>query len=199
MKDNLTSVVILLDQSGSMLSLRESVIKGFNNFLNEQRKVSGETVLTLCVFSTDNIIVYDWEKLSNILELDDSYSPLGGTALLDAMGTTIEKVGKRLYETSEKDRPSKIIFVVITDGKDNSSRLFNLDKIKNMVKHQQYKYNWNFIFFGANIDAISEGNSLGIYNNINYDPTPFGIQKLYDDMFKKINGHDIFKTSKYFY
>jgi len=192
MKDNLTSIIILLDQSGSMLSLRNDVIKGFNNFLNEQKKSSGESVLTLCVFSTDNIIVYDWEKLSNIHYLDGDYSPIGGTALLDAMGTTIEKVGRRLYETSEKDRPSKIIFVVITDGKDNSSAIFNLDKVKNMVRHQQSKYNWNFIFFGANIDAIIEGNLLGITNNINYDPTPFGIQKLYDDMFKKINGYDLF-------
>lgn len=183
MKENFTSINVIIDRSGSMSSLTKDTIGGFNTFLSEQKALPGEAVLSLCLFSTSNQLVHDSVKLSDVPELDETtYRAGGGTALLDAIGHTVDEVGKKLSTMSEDDRPSKVLFLIITDGEENSSRKYNeANRVKEMVSHQREKYNWEFVFMGANIDAISVGSSLGVAasNSINYNATSIGTRALY--------------------
>ena len=189
MKENFTSITVLLDKSGSMWSLASDTIGGFNQFLKDQKAAPGEALLTLCTFSTDYDIIHDCKLLTDIPDLDDqSYVPNGGTALLDAMGNTIEAVGLKLADMPEDERPSKIIFLIITDGQENASKTFKSNKIKEMVQHQNEKYNWEFVFMGSNIDSIAEGTAIGIsmHNTMSYSATSCGTKGLYQDVSKSM-------------
>jgi uncharacterized protein YegL len=180
MKNNFASINVIMDRSGSMHNLTNDTIGGFNQFLKDQKAIPGEAILTLCTFSTDYTLVYDCKPLQDVAELTEAdYSVGGGTSLLDALGNTILSVGNKLASMPEDDRPSKVIVLVITDGEENSSREFNKKKIKEMVDHQQTTYGWEFLYFGANVDAIKEGNSMGFQNNTNYIATNEGTQSLY--------------------
>lgn len=182
MKQNFTSINVIMDASGSMSSLATDTIGNFNAFLKEQQDLSGEAVFTLCVFNTDYRLVHDFVKVNNVSKLDKvSYSPNGGTALFDAVGETINSVGAKLAAMPEDERPSKVITLIITDGYENSSNKFSAAKIKEMITHQQNVYNWTFVFMGANIDAITAGTNLGISvnNTLNYSATSEGTQDLY--------------------
>jgi len=182
MKENLTSINVLIDQSGSMAGLASDTIGGYNRFLADQKTVPGEALFTLCLFSSDSRLVHDCEPLAGVPDLSDkTYRPSGGTALLDAMGSTIEEVGRKLSEMSEDARPSKVIFLIMTDGQENSSTKYSSAQIKEMVNHQTEKYNWEFVFMGANIDSFTEGANLGVAvnNTMNYSATPAGTKGLY--------------------
>jgi hypothetical protein len=181
-KENFTSINVIMDASGSMQHLTNDTIGSFNTFLSEQKAVPGEAAFTLCRFNTDYSLIHDFVKLGGVPDLDSkSYAPSGGTALLDAMGVTIESVGTKLAALDESERPSKVIFLIITDGHENSSTRFSAAKIKEMVEHQKEKYSWEFVFMGANIDAITAGASLGIdaRNTMNYTASAAGTTKLY--------------------
>lgn len=181
-KENFTSINVIIDRSGSMAGLATDTIGGFNTFLAEQKAQPGEAMFTLCTFNTDYHLVHDCVSLAAVPDLDKTtYSPSGGTALLDAMGTTIDTVGKKLASMPEKDRPSKIIFLIMTDGQENSSKRFTPAQIKEMVQHQKDVYSWEFVFMGANIDAITEGEALGIsvQNTFNYVSDSVGTKNLY--------------------
>ena len=182
MKENFTSINVIIDRSGSMSTLATDTIGGFNTFLTDQKGQPGEAVLTLCTFNTDYRLVHDFVRLTSVPNLDaKSYSPSGGTALLDAMGATITEVGKKLAAMNEDDRPSKVIVLVITDGQENSSRKYTKQQVADMVKHQQDTYNWEFMFFGASLDQVADGVALGIstQNSMNYSPTGVGVKSLY--------------------
>lgn len=181
-KENFTSINVIIDASGSMQSLTKDTIGSFNSFLTEQKAVPGEAVFTLCTFNTDYKLVHDFVALTEVPDLDPkSYRPNGCTALLDAMGVTINSVGQKLAAMPENDRPSKVIFLIITDGEENSSQKFTLEQVQSMVEHQRSKYSWEFVFIGANIDAIATGSSLGISaaNSLNYDSTAVGTRGVY--------------------
>lgn len=181
-KENFTSINVIIDASGSMSHLSHDTIGNFNTFLQEQKAFPGEAVFTLCTFNTDYRLPHDFVKIASVPSLDaKTYVPQGGTALLDAMGTTIDSVGRKLAKLSEDERPSKVIFLIITDGHENSSKRFDAGQIKSMVEHQKDVYNWEFVFMGANIDAIAAGTDLGIsmQNTLNYAATPAGTQNLY--------------------
>lgn len=189
MKDNFTSINVVIDRSGSMSHLTNDTIGGFNQFLSDQKQQPGEAVLTLCTFSTNYTLVHDCVKLADVPDLcKKTYVASGGTALLDALGTTINSVGSRLAAMPEEERPSKVLFLVITDGEENSSTEFCRDKIKEMIEHQQGVYSWEFVFMGANLDSISEGASIGISksNTMNYSATPSGTRGLYTDVSKSV-------------
>jgi hypothetical protein len=191
-KPNLTSINVIIDQSDSMHNLANDTIGGFNSFLADQKALTGEAVLTLCTFNTDYRLVHDFVHLSGIPDLSSkSYAPSGGTALLDAMGTTITEVGKKLAAMKEEDRPSKVIFLIITDGQENSSKTYRKQQIADMVKHQQDTYSWEFVFMGANIDAMAEGSSLGIStrNTMNYAPTAAGTKSLYRSISENMSSY----------
>lgn len=185
MKDNFTSINVIIDASGSMQHLTHDTIGSFNTFLAEQKIVPGEAVFSLCIFSTNYRLVHDFAVLTSVPELTNKvYSPNGGTALLDAMGATIDSVGARLAAMPEEERPSKVIFLIITDGAENSSKRFNADQIRAKVQHQKDVYSWEFCFMGANIDAIADGTNLGIsaQNTLNYAPTASGTKALYSSV-----------------
>lgn len=185
MKENFTSITYIMDASSSMLDLTKETISSFNQFVKEQKDVPGEATFSLCVFNTDYRLVHDFIPLQHVEDLNTvSYRCSGGTALLDAMGTTIDTLGVKLAAMPEEDRPSKVIVLVVTDGEENSSRKFTLDQIKSKVTHQREIYNWEFIFMGANIDAITAGTSLGFTaaNSVQYDATDVGTKQLYSSI-----------------
>lgn len=163
MKNNACFIATILDRSGSMDFCKNETIEGFNSFLNDQRKIPGEAVISLYQFDDIYETVYEWQDIKNAPYLDDkTFVPRGWTALLDAMGKTINSVGERLSKMKEEDRPGKIIVCILSDGHENRSTEFNKKQIFDMVKHQQEKYNWVFVFLGANMDAIQVAGDIGI-------------------------------------
>lgn len=191
-KENFTSINVIIDASGSMAHLTHDTIGNFNTFLKEQKEYPGEAVFTLCTFNTDYRLVHDFVKIASVPNIDSkAYVPQGGTALLDAMGSTIDSVGKKLAALPEDERPSKVIFLIITDGHENSSHRFDAAQIKAMVEHQKDVYSWEFVFMGANIDAISAGTNLGIsmQNTLNYDATSVGTHELYKSISSNVSSY----------
>jgi len=184
-REGLTEIVCILDKSGSMASVKNDAIGGFNTFIKDQKSVDGEATLSLIMFDTEYSIRYEGKNIKDAPELDDkTFIPGGSTALLDAIGKTINAVGSRLHNTSEQDRPSKVIFVILTDGEENSSREFTKAKINEMITHQKDAYNWAFIYLAANQDAIGEAGQIGIAGGqaMNYNSTPQGTRHMYSAM-----------------
>lgn len=167
MKD-FTEIVVVLDKSGSMTPIKGDTISSFNGFVADQAKIGHNAALSLYLFDNRAQVVYEGVKINEVKPLDDrTYVPYGGTALNDAMGKAIDELGIRLAKTKESDRPDKVVFVVMTDGEENSSGLFNVNQIKEKVKHQESVYKWQFLFLGAGIDAFAAGGGYGIsVNNI---------------------------------
>jgi uncharacterized protein YegL len=198
-KENFTSINVIIDASGSMSGLSHDTIGNFNSFLKEQKEFPGEAVFTLCTFNTDYRLPHDFVKIASVPSLDaKTYIPQGGTALLDAMGSTIDSVGRKLAALPEAERPSKVIFLIITDGHENSSKRYSPDQIKSMVEHQKDTYNWEFVFMGANIDAIAAGVDLGIsmHNTMNYAATPAGTADLYKGISSSMNTYRSSNSSR---
>lgn len=184
-KENFTSINVIIDASGSMSGLRTDTIGSFNTFRKEQSEFPGEAAFTLCTFNDQSRLVHDFVKIASVSDLDHrSYLPAGNTALLDAMGSTIESVGRKLAALPEEERPSKVLFLIITDGQENASHTYTKDQIKSMVEHQRQVYSWEFVFMGANIDAITAGTSLGIAasNSVAYHATKGGTRSLYSSV-----------------
>lgn len=182
MKKNLTEIVFVLDRSGSMTPLEEDTIGGFNEFIEKQRKIEGEAYITTVLFDTSYQVLHEHVALDEVKPLTkDDYSARGGTALLDAVGRTIDNLGVRLSNTPEEERPEHVIFVITTDGEENSSMSYSLQKVREMIAHQQEKYSWQFIFLGANMDAVSEAGKLGICAShaANLTPSHSGVRNMY--------------------
>ena len=161
MNQNLTEIVFILDRSGSMEGLESDTIGGFNGFVRKQAE-AGPTSLTTVLFDDRYEILHNGIDAGIVVLTEREYFTRGSTALLDAVGKTITDVGRRLNETPEALRPGRVIFVITTDGLENASRKFGYDEVKKMITHQSEKYAWEFVFMGANIDAIGEGDRLGI-------------------------------------
>jgi len=180
MNQDLTEIVFILDRSGSMGGLENDTIGGFNGFVKNQAE-AGQTSLTTVLFDDRYEILHNGINAGNVVLTGDEYFTRGNTALLDAIGKTINDVGKRLSETPEDQRPGKVIFVITTDGLENASRRFSYNEVKKMITHQTEKYKWEFIFMGANIDVAKEGDRLGICadHSIGYTASAAGIGKMY--------------------
>jgi hypothetical protein len=161
MNHNLTEIVFILDRSGSMSGLESDTIGGFNSFVRKQAEI-GPTNLTTILFDDKYEILHNGIDAKTAVLTEKEYYTRGSTALLDAIGKTINDVGKRLGKTPETQRPGKVIFVITTDGLENASAKFSYDGVKRMITHQGEKYSWEFIFLGANIDVVQEGDRLGI-------------------------------------
>ena len=162
MKTGLVEIISILDRSGSMAGLEKDTIGGYNSFLAAQANLPGEVQVSTILFDDHYEVLFSKEKIANAVLNDKNYTTRGATALLDAVGKTILSVGERLAKTNEEERPEKVIFVITTDGQENSSKEFNHEKIKEMITHQKEKYNWEFIFFGANIETEIVAEELGI-------------------------------------
>ena len=163
MKKNLTELVFILDKSGSMSGLEQDTIGGFNSMLEKQKNEVGEAFVTTVLFDNNYELLHDRLNIRIINPITKKEYYVGGsTALLDAIGNTINKIGIALSDAKEEERPEKVMFVIITDGMENSSHEFNQSKIKLMIEHQKSKYSWDFIFLGANIDAVETASKFGI-------------------------------------
>ncbi|MEI6344201.1 MAG: hypothetical protein WCP41_02410 [Verrucomicrobiota bacterium] len=163
-----TEIALILDQSGSMESIRAGTIEGVNAFLDQQREESSELParFSLTLFSTVIETRHSSIPVNEVPHLGpDSYHPSGGTALLDAIGTTVDELGKRLAETPEADRPEKVVVAIMTDGEENSSRTYTWDQISEKIKHQTDVYKWEFLFMGANQDAIATASRMNIHHD----------------------------------
>lgn len=174
MKNNFTDITVILDRSGSMSSVANDVIGGFNKFIESQKKVKGTALMSLVQFDNEYESVYEGIDIKEVKELN--LVPRGMTALLDAIGRSITETGERLNNMKKNKRPDKVICVIITDGEENASKEYNKQQISEMIKHQTSIYNWEFVFLGANQDAINEANSIGINmkNAINYSHSSKG-------------------------
>jgi len=163
MKTDLCDVSFVLDRSGSMESVRNDTIGGFNAFIEAQQKLPGECLATLAQFDHDYEVVYSGKPIKDVPKLTaETFVPRGSTALLDAIGRTINETGKRLSAMPEADRPGKVIFVILTDGGENASKEFNREQVFKMISLQRDTYKWEIVFLGANQDAIKVGGSIGV-------------------------------------
>jgi uncharacterized protein YegL len=169
MKKDLCELIVCIDESGSMSGVTNDTIGGFNQFVKTHQNLPGEAKLTLVKFNTKYEIVHNGLDIQKVPLLDNTTYIAGGmTALLDAVGRSIDEVGKRLSETPEEERPEKVIMLIITDGEENSSKEYKLEQIKQKMKHQQDVYNWEILFMGADQDAWQNAGNMGISNAINY-------------------------------
>lgn len=163
MNKNLTEIAFVLDRSGSMRPVAQAAIAGFNDFLRDQQAAPGQARLTLVLFDNEYLVPVDNIPIAEVVPLNsDTYVPRASTALLDAIGETIERIGNRLEQTPEADRPGKVIVPIFTDGLENSSEKYTWKQIAAKIKHQTEAYNWDFLFLGANQDAIATAANLSI-------------------------------------
>lgn len=182
MRENLTEMVFVLDRSGSMSGLAADTIGGFNELIEKQKKIEGDAYVTTVLFDHEYEVLHDHVALKDVAPLTDKeYFARGSTALLDAVGRTIDSVGARLAAAPEEERPEHVVFVITTDGMENASREYTAKQVREMVEHQQQKYSWQFVFLGANMDAVSEARNLGISAKYAADFTPShsGVRKMY--------------------
>jgi Mg-chelatase subunit ChlD len=190
--DNLTMITIVLDRSGSMGAVRNATIAGFNEFIEAQKKGVGDAGVTLIQFDTGNPyeVVFDLKPVEKVPKLTtEQYVPRGGTPLHDALGHAVDSLGGMLASLPEQERPGTVIIVTITDGLENSSRKYSAARVAEMIKHQQETYNWQFVFLGANQDAILTGERLNIpaSSSLTYNATPEGIRIAMSSTSSKIN------------
>ena len=163
MKRNLTELVMILDRSGSMGGLESDTIGGYNSMLKKQRETEGEALVSTVLFDDESEVLYDRIPLQDMPQMTEKeYYVRGCTALLDAIGGAIHHIGNVHKYARDEDRPEKTIFIITTDGLENASKRYSYEKVKQMVERQKEKYGWEFLFLGANIDAIKTAGRFGI-------------------------------------
>lgn len=163
MRENLTEIVFILDRSGSMSGLESDTIGGFNSMIAKQQKEEGEAIVSTILFDDETDVIHDRVAIGEVKKLtEEDYYVRGCTALLDAVGGAIHHIGNVHKYAREEDRPAKTLFVITTDGLENASRYYSFKDVKKLIKRQQEKYNWEFLFLGANIDAIEVAGNMGI-------------------------------------
>ena len=164
MKENLTELVCILDKSGSMASLTDDTIGGFNSLIKKQKGEEGECLVTTVLFNSNIEILHNRVPLKDVKDITTKdYQAMGCTALLDAIGISIYKIKNEHANTPKEKRPDKVLFAIITDGAENSSKEYNIKQVKNSVTTCQELLGWEFIFLGANIDAIETASTFGIH------------------------------------
>lgn len=163
MNSNLTEIVFVLDRSGSMSGLEQDTIGGFNSMLQKQKTETGDAVVSTVLFDHECQVIHDRVPIKKVEPMTaQQYFTRGSTALLDALGGAIHHIANVHKYAREEDRPAKTIFIITTDGFENASRRYTAEKVRSMVKHEQEKYGWEFLFLGANIDAITVARDYGI-------------------------------------
>jgi len=163
MKKNLTELVFILDRSGSMAGMEKDTIGGFNSLIEKQKGEAGEAYVSTVLFSTDSQVLHDRVAVSKVQPMTGKdYVPAGCTALLDALGDAIRHIGLVHKYAREEDVPEHTLFVITTDGVENASRKYTAAEVKKLISRQKEKYGWEFLFLGANIDAVNTAAHLGI-------------------------------------
>lgn len=183
MKKNLTEIVFILDRSGSMSGLEADTVGGFNAMIAKQKKAEGEALISTVLFDNESEVIHDRVDIREIRPLtEEDYTVRGCTALLDAIGGAIKHIGNIHKYARPEDVPEHTMFVITTDGMENSSRFYSSDKVKRMIKRQKEKFGWEFLFLGANIDAVETAGRFGIGRDraVNYRSDSKGTRLNYD-------------------
>ncbi|MBQ7624270.1 MAG: VWA domain-containing protein [Clostridia bacterium] len=182
-KNGLTELVFILDRSGSMGGLESDTIGGFNSLIEKQKKEKGECLVSTVLFDNESEVIHDRVKLSDIKPLTDKeYYVRGCTALIDAIGGAIKHIGNVHKYARPEDVPEHTMFVITTDGYENASRKYTSDEVKKMVERQKEEFGWEFLFIGANIDAVETAKRYGINEDraVNYHADKTGTTVLYE-------------------
>ncbi len=185
MKNSLTELVFILDRSGSMAGLEADTIGGFNAMLEKQKREEGECLVSTVLFDNVSEVLHDRVKLSDIRPLTDKeYTVRGCTALIDALGGAIHHIGNVHKYARPEDVPGHTMFVITTDGMENASQIYSADRVKQMIERQKEKYGWEFLFIGANIDAVETARRYGISEDraVNYNADSRGTGILYESV-----------------
>ena len=189
MKKNLTELVFILDRSGSMSGLERDTIGGFNSMIEKQKKQDGECIVSTVLFDDKSRVIHDRVSLDGIRPMtEDDYFVGGCTALIDAIGGAIHHIGNVHKYARLEDVPENTIFIITTDGQENASHRYSSDKVKQMIERQKDKYGWEFLFIGANIDAVETAKRYGIDRNraVNYNADAQGTSVLYETVSKAV-------------
>ncbi len=190
MNENLTEIVFIIDRSGSMSGLESDTIGGFNSMLRKQKKEKGNALVSTVLFDDVCEVLHDRVNISDVKEItEDEYFVRGCTALLDAVGGAIHHIGNVHKYIREEDRPAKTLFIITTDGMENSSRKYSYEKVKQMISRAQEKNKWEFLFLGANIDAVEVAGRMGISKEraTNYECDSAGTQLNYSVLEKVVS------------
>ncbi len=190
MKEGLTEIISLVDRSGSMQSILDDAIGGFNTFLTAQQRQPSEAELSLILFDHEYQIVHQAVDIQQVEPLNqDTYVPRGSIALLDAVGKTIDAVGERLAATPESEKPAQVIISILTDGYENASQTYSKPKVAEMIQHQTEKYNWAFEFQAANMDAFAAAKELSIAPDrvVQFEATSEGVREAFDQQSQRIS------------
>ena len=190
MKKDLTELVFIIDRSGSMSGLEADTIGGFNGLLEKQKKETGEAYVSVVLFDDQTEVLYDRVDIQKVEPMNDKqYYVRGCTALLDAVGGAIHHIKNVHRYAREEDVPEKTLFIITTDGMENASRQYSYDKVRRMVEHEKKKYHWEFLFLGANMDAIQVAGRFGIKPSraVNYENDGAGTQLNYEVMSKAVS------------
>lgn len=183
MKKNLTEIVFILDRSGSMSGLEADTIGGFNSMIEKQKKEAGEALISTVLFDNFSEVIHDRIPVGRVEPMTDrEYYVRGCTALLDAIGGAIHHIGNIHKYAREEDVPEHTLFVITTDGMENASRRYDSETVKKMIERQKTKYGWEFLFLGANIDAVETASRFGIGADraVNYHSDHQGTQLNYE-------------------
>ena len=163
MNGRLTELVFILDRSGSMHGLESDTIGGFNSMIDKQKKEEGEACVSTVLFSDSSEVIHDRVPLLKVEPMNDTQYVVGGcTALIDAIGGAVHHISNVHKYAREEDRPARTMFVIITDGMENASHQYSSSEVKKMISEKKEKYGWEFIFLGANIDAVETAKRFGI-------------------------------------
>lgn len=190
MNEKGTEIIFLLDRSGSMAGLEGDTIGGFNAFIEKQNKLPGRTMLTTVLFDNQYEVLWDGIDAAEIKLTEKNYFVRGSTALLDAVGKTIVNVRRRLTGKNGASA-HRVIFVITTDGMENSSREFTHKKVKELIHHQREHHDWEFIFMGANMDAVQEAEDIGISRESahHFEASHTGVEMMYDKIHDVVMDH----------
>ena len=189
MKNNITELVFILDRSGSMAGLEADTIGGFNSMIEKQKKLDGKCYVSTVLFDSVSEVLHDRVELGEIKPMtEDEYFTRGCTALIDAIGGAIHHIGNIHKYARPEDVPEHTMFVITTDGMENSSHKYSSKKVKAMIERQKEKYGWEFIFIGANIDAVETAARYGIAPEraVNYNADKEGTKVLYQTVSKAV-------------
>lgn len=189
MKKNLTEIIFILDRSGSMSGLEADTIGGFNSMIEKQKKADGEAMISTVLFDNVSEVIHDRVSVLDIQPMTDKdYTVRGCTALLDAIGGAIHHIGNIHKYARAEDVPEHTLFVITTDGMENASRHYNAERVKQMIERQKARYGWEFLFLGANIDAVETARHFGIGADraVNYHSDSAGTQLNYEVLSKAI-------------
>ena len=184
MKNNITELVLILDRSGSMAGLESDTIGGFNSMIEKQKKLDGKCYVSTVLFDNESEVLHDRIDLADVPKMTDKeYFPRGCTALLDAVGGAIHHIGNIHKYARKEDVPEHTLFCITTDGMENASRKYDLKKVRKMIEAKK-EIGWEFLFIGANIDAVSAAADIGISEDraVNYTASACGTASVYDAM-----------------